>query len=234
MEHFESDQIRDRYRRRPVNDPRYSLFEPAALLMAQERQRALIRMMRKAHLTQPSAITVLEIGCGAGGNLVEFIRMGVPAANLTGLELVEDRADLARLRVPAATTVITGDAAEVEIEPASRRLVLLSTVLSSILDDGFQQKIADAAWNAAAPGGAVVCYDFVYNNPRNPDVRAVPIGRLRALFPSALVVSRRITLAPPLARRATRIHPALYPVMNAAPLLRTHRLTWLAKPAAAS
>jgi hypothetical protein len=42
---------------------------------------------------------------------------------------------------------------------------------------------------------------------------------------------RRLTLAPPLARAACRIHPALHGLLNALPLLRTHRLVWLRKPA---
>jgi hypothetical protein len=40
-----------------------------------------------------------------------------------------------------------------------------------------------------------------------------------------------VTLAPPLARAACRLHPALYPLLNALPLLRTHRLAWIGKPA---
>ena len=72
-------------------------------------------------------------------------------------------------------------------------------------------------------------YDFTVNNPRNADVRGVPLGRVRALFPQGRVQSKRITLAPPIARAVTRVHPALYPVFNATPLLRTHALAWIAK-----
>ncbi|OJV24046.1 MAG: methyltransferase type 11 [Actinobacteria bacterium 69-20] len=226
----EPDRIRDRYRRRPEKDRRYVMLEPATLLAVQERQRAMVRVMRKAGMTDPSTITVLEIGCGAGGNLVEFIRMGFEPANLIGMELVEERAAQARRRLPEATIVISGDAVTEAIEPASRSIVLLSTVFSSVLDDDFQQRLAEVAWNAVAPGGAVVCYDFVVNNPRNRDVRAVPIKRLRTLFPEALMVKRRVTLAPPVARWVTRIHPGLYHVFNAIPWARTHYLTWLAKP----
>lgn len=228
---MEPDQILDRYRRRPDNDRRYVMLEPATLLTVQERQRAFVAMMRRSGMTDPSSITVLEIGCGAGGNLVELIRMGLQPGNLAGVELVAERAERARRRLPAQTVITTGDGAAAAIEPSSRSIVLLSTVLSSVLDDEFQQRVAQVAWDAVAPGGAVVCYDFVYDNPRNHDVRAVPLRRLRTLFPRASITSRRVTLAPPLARRVTRIAWALYPALNAVPLLRTHRLTWLAKPA---
>jgi hypothetical protein len=41
--------------------------------------------------------------------------------------------------------------------------------------------------------------------------------------------ARRVTLAPPLARTVTRVHPALYGWFNALPILRTHVLCWLGK-----
>jgi len=76
----------------------------------------------------------------------------------------------------------------------------------------------------------VLWYDFTVDNPRNPDVRGVPLARVRALFPYARVQAQRVTLAPPLARAVTRLHPALYTVFNTIPLLRTHVLAWIAKP----
>ncbi len=72
-------------------------------------------------------------------------------------------------------------------------------------------------------------YDFVVNNPRNRDVRGVPLDRVRALFPHGQLQSRRLTLAPPIARAVTRLHPSLYTLFNTVPALRTHRLCWIAK-----
>ena len=37
-------------------------------------------------------------------------------------------------------------------------------------------------------------------------------------------------MAPPLARSVVRLHPGLYTVFNALPLLRTHLLCWIEKP----
>jgi hypothetical protein len=103
-------------------------------------------------------------------------------------------------------------------------------VFSSILDDAVQQRLADAMWRWLKPGGAVIWYDFAVDNPRNPDVRGVPVARVRQLFPQAEFEVHRVTLAPPLARAACRLHPSLYTVLNAVPWLRTHRLAWICKP----
>jgi hypothetical protein len=123
-----------------------------------------------------------------------------------------------------------GDASTLPVAPASQDIVLQSTVFSSLLDDGFQQQLATAMWRWVAPGGGVLWYDFTVNNPRNPDVRGVPLARLAQLFPQGRIHARRVTLAPPLARALCRFHPALYSVANALPLLRTHVLAWVAKP----
>jgi len=76
----------------------------------------------------------------------------------------------------------------------------------------------------------VVWYDFAVDNPSNPDVRGVPLAKVQQLFPHGLISARRVTLAPPLARVVCRLHPALYSLCNALPLLRTHRFAWIEKP----
>jgi len=69
-----------------------------------------------------------------------------------------------------------------------------------------------------------------FGNPSNPDVRGVPVRRIRQLFPDARLRVWPVTLAPPIARRVVRIHPALYGVLNLTPLLRSHVLCWAQKP----
>ena len=76
-----------------------------------------------------------------------------------------------------------GDALDVQVPAGSLDIVLVSTVFSSLLDDAYQQRLASHLWAWLKPGGAVLCYDFTVNNPRNADVRGVPLARLRTLFP---------------------------------------------------
>jgi len=85
-------------------------------------------------------------------------------------------------------------------------------------------------WQWVRPGGGVLWYDFTFNNPSNPDVRGVQLKRVRELFPQGRISVRRVTLAPPISRRVVRIHPTMYAVFNALPLLRTHILCFIQKP----
>lgn len=230
----EPEAVQQRYARRAAQDWRYQPMNPAALLPAQERLRAIAALLRARGLREPERLDLLEVGCGSGGNLLDLLRLGFAPERLCGIELLPERAAQARRVLPATLALIEGDACAADIAPASRDIVYQSTVFSSLLDDAFQQRLADAMWRWLRPGGAVLWYDFVYDNPRNPDVRGVPVARLRALFPQGTMTLRRLTLAPPLARGACALHPALYPVFNALPWLRTHVLAWIEKPAAPS
>ena len=225
----ETRSVAERYARRTGAD-RYSPLRPDVMQLLQERQRALLRFFAAQGLSDLSALRLTEVGCGAGGNLLELLRLGFAPEHLKGLELLPERHAQARHVLPQATRVWLGDATQAPVEPASQDLVLQSTVFSSLLDDTFQHKLADTLWSWLKPGGAVIWYDFTVNNPRNADVRGVPLARVRALFPQAHITHRRVTLAPPLARAVCRVHPALYGVFNSLPLLRTHVLAWLAKP----
>lgn len=228
--HDEPQSVRARYARRAAQDPRYSLLNPAALLALQERQRAMLALFKQLGFADLSVLRLHEVGSGTGSNLVEFLLMGFAPEKLSGVELLAERHAMARARLPAAVSLAQGDALALSPAAGSVDIVLQATVFSSLLDDAFQQQLADAMWAAVKPGGGVLWYDFTVNNPRNPDVRGVPLSRLRQLFPQAQVRARRVTLAPPIARALVPIHPALYAVTNALPLLRTHVLAWLAKP----
>ncbi|HKX42886.1 MAG TPA: class I SAM-dependent methyltransferase [Burkholderiaceae bacterium] len=226
----EPESIRERYARRIANDPRYSLSNPAALRAWQERQRAMLALFRQLGWADLSALKLLEVGSGSGGNLVELVMLGFAPARLAGIELLPERHAMARARLPESVRLLQGDATALTPRDASVDIVLQSTVFSSLLDDAFQQRLADAMWASVKPGGGVLWYDFTVDNPRNPDVRGVPLARVRELFPQGRVQARRVTLAPPIARAACRVHPSFYTLLNALPLLRTHVLAWIAKP----
>lgn len=144
--------------------------------------------------------------------------------------MLEERYESAKERLPAAVRLIHGDAATAPLDLASCDIVFASTLFSSLLDDAFQQQLAERMWAWTKPGGAVLWYDFTYDNPANPDVRGVSLIRVRQLFPLGAISSCRVTLAPPLARRACALHPSFYGLLDSVPWLRTHILCWIHKP----
>ena len=224
----EPDAVAERYARRAATE-RYSMLRPDVWQTVQERQRAMLRLFTRLGFADLSTLRLLEVGCGGGGNLQELLRLGFAAQHLSGAELLPERIAQARAGLPASVALFEGDATQLDLAPASFDIVFVSTVFSSLLDDAFQQRLADAMWRWVKPGGGVLWYDFTVNNPRNADVRGVPLKRVRELFPHGDVRAQRITLAPPIARAVTRVHPSLYTLLNTVALLRTHVLAWVAK-----
>lgn len=225
----EIDRVRERYERRREVDETYDNLAPDHYLAGQAKDRALLHWMRTCHIAPLRERRLLDIGCGSGGDLLGFIRMGLEPSNLVGYELLEERVDDARHRLPGAVRIECGDALEVPEQEASFDVVYQSLVFTSLLDDGYQQRLADRMCSLVKPGGGILWFDFVYNNPRNRDVRGVPVKRIGELFGGRELRTWRVELAPPLARQVVRLHPKLYTAFNAVPLLRTHVLCWIRK-----
>lgn len=227
----EPQAVKTRYARRDTvaDEARYSLYANAAALQAQqERLRAMARIWQAHGWSSLAQRPMLEVGCGSAGNLHDLVRLGATPAYLTGLELLPERATAARASLPAGVAIVEGDAALAPVQPASQDAVLAFTLFSSLLDEGYRRHLADVIWQWVAPGGGVLVYDFVVNNPANTDVQGIPLRELGILFPGAQIHSRRVTLAPPLARRLPA--PAITPASALLWFLRTHRLTWAVKP----
>ena len=79
----EPDAVAERYARRAASD-RYSMLRPDVWQTVQERQRGMLRLFVRLGFNDLSALRLLEVGCGSGGNLQELLRLGFAPANLSG------------------------------------------------------------------------------------------------------------------------------------------------------
>lgn len=201
--------------------------------MELEKERIFLSILSRFDFATIKTMKVLEIGCGRGTNILHFLRWGFEPENIKGNELMPDRCAEARRLLPAAVEIIEGDALLLRQPEDSFDIVLVSTVFTSIFDESFRAELAKKIWSLVKPTGAVLWYDFIYNNPSNPYVMAVPRRRVLELFPEARTLSRKVTLARPIARFVCRVHPRFYSLFNLLPFLRTHLVAWLEKPAPA-
>jgi SAM-dependent methyltransferase len=228
----ELTQIEERYARRTAQGKAalYDPLLPVNIAFRQEREKAVAKMLRTLLAGRSMAdLRMLEIGCGSGRNLVDFIGWGLKPQNCTGNELLNERVEAARRNVPPGVTILEGDASSLDFPDGSFDIILQSTVFSSILDEKLRAAVAGNMWRMLAKGGGIVWYDFTVDNPRNPDVVGIRQSQIKALFPEARYEAKRVTLAPPVARRAAKLSPGLYPVLNAVPFLRTHVVALLRK-----
>ena len=197
----EAARIAAEYERRARELPAdyYALCRPANLLMHEQTLRACVGMLSRASLFPPQGQRILEVGCGCGGWLLELMQWGADPAALCGIDLSGERIDRARERIPTAD-LRTGNASDLPWPDESFDLVSQFTVFTSILDAGLKRAVAAEMLRVLRPGGAILWFDFRFNNPRNPNVRGVSAGEIRSLFAGCRIQLTPALLAPPLAR----------------------------------
>jgi SAM-dependent methyltransferase len=217
-----------RRRDREVDDGLYAPWNPSAIYRRQAFTRtAALDLARNGVFPRPGQ-PCLEIGYGSRGWLAELLGWGLRERDLHGMELDGERAAVARETFPVADLRI-GDASHLPWPDGQFRLVIASTVFSSILDAGYRRKIAAEAIRVLSPGGALLWYDLRVNNPSNSNVRRIDRSELRGLFPGLSGTIRPVTLAPPLARVLIPRMELFARILEAIPLTRTHLLAVLVK-----
>ncbi len=202
---------------------RYASWQPAELFMREGRRRTAWRLLHRCGVLPGAGDRVLEVGYGRLGWLADLMGLGLRCFDLHGIELDASRAEVAKAAFPSADLRV-GDAAEMPWADDMFKLVVTSTVFTSILDPVVRRAVADEVARVLRPGGAVLWYDFRVDNPSNPNVRGIPHGELKQLFPGFSCRIRKVTLAPPLARRVVPVSWTAATLLECLPFLRTHIL----------
>lgn len=225
----EEDRIRAEYAKRQTDDARYSWFNPGHLFLVQERERRLLALLQRYGFAPLEAKKILEVGCGIGHWLREFIKWGARPENIVGVDLLPDRVAEARKLCPEAVAIHCGSATRLAFPDATFDLILQSTVFTSVLAPDTRQQLASEMLRVLKRDGLILWYDFHLNNPRNPQVQGIKRREIHQLFPGCRIELRRLTLVPLLARwLAPRSWFFAY-LLGKIPLLCTHYLGVLRK-----
>jgi|RhiMetStandDraft_8_1073273.scaffolds.fasta_scaffold10061_2 ubiquinone/menaquinone biosynthesis C-methylase UbiE len=227
--YIEEARIRAAYAKRQKDDARYSYFNMGNLFEKQERERRLLTLLKLYDLAPLHTKKILEVGCGTGSQLREFIKWGARPENITGIDLLVDRVAEARHLCPEAVRVGYGNAVELAYPDATFDLVVQSTVFTSVLDTSMKQQIASEMLRVVKDDGHILWYDYHANNPWNPDVRGVKRREISQLFPGCRIKLQRITLVPPLVRRLAPYSWLTCYVLGKIPWLCTHYLGLISK-----
>lgn len=226
----ENQRILDEYarREREIPEDRYSVWNPCQIFMMAGRRRTAITLLHRLNVFPKAGDACLEVGYGKLGWLAELIGWGLRETDLYGIELNDERAMVAKAALPSANLRV-GDASVLPWPDGMFKLVITSTVFSSILDMRMRAVIAKEIIRALKPGGALLWYDFSFNNPRNPNVKGIGSRELRELFLPLRGPIMRVTLAPPLVRAIVPWSWVMAVVLEAVPMLRSHLMGVLVK-----
>jgi ubiquinone/menaquinone biosynthesis C-methylase UbiE len=222
--HAEEARIRAAYARREEDDPRYSWFSPGQRFILQQRERRLLALLQRFGFAALESKTILEVGCGTGQWLRDFVKWGARPENVSGIDLLAERVSRAQRLCAPAVSIYCASAAQLPFANERFDLVLQSTVFTSILDRDLKQRIAAEMMRVLKVDGLILWYDYHVNNPWNSDVRGVNRGEIARLFPGCRIELERTTLVPPLTRLlAPYSYMACYLLEKISPLC-THYL----------
>ncbi len=230
FEHDDLARLRREYaarERRMAGSDRYSIFNPAHLFMIQQRQRIALQLLRQLGFDHLNEKRILEVGCGQGGVLLEYLAYGPSPSHLHGTDLLPNRLEEVRRRLPHLP-LTCADGQHLPYATRAFDLVLQYTVFSSLLDQKSKANLASEMLRVLKPGGLILWYDF-WLNPTNSRTRGIRLREIKALFPGCSYYVRRVTLAPPIARRVVPLSWLAGYLLEAMPFLRTHNLVGIIK-----
>ena len=209
---------------------RWSLANRGNRAALDERQRVIGKMLAARGWLPLGSRRVLEVGCGTGAELARLLEFGAEPRSLVGVDLLAERVAAAKVAFPALDLRVA-NAERLEFSDREFDLIVAMTLFSSIRDADMARNVAGEIQRVLKPGGAVLWYDFRYDNPRNPNVHGMSEATVRSLLPALSGRLAAVTLLPPLARRLGPLTRALYPALASARPLRTHLVGLLSKDA---
>ncbi|MBW6465112.1 MAG: class I SAM-dependent methyltransferase [Brevefilum sp.] len=222
------DRLKTEYQRRNTSDvDRYSWFNPVYIFQMQSREREILKLFRSQSFLLSDAEQFLDIGCGNGNVILDFIKWGLKPENCFGLDLLQHRLLQARIKLPTSL-LIHGNGEKLPFILESFGIVTQFTAFSSVLDPSIKHNMAQELLRVLKRDGIILWYDFWWN-PTNPHTAGIKPNEIKQLFPDCDYVFRKITLAPPIARKIVPISWGSSYFLESLKIFNTHFLVLIKK-----
>jgi ubiquinone/menaquinone biosynthesis C-methylase UbiE len=178
------------------------LHNPEVLYQSLAQEVALVRALQSIRANEETA-RVLDVGCGSGGTLATFLRLGFAAENLHGIDFQEERITAARERC-SSIHFAQGDATKMEFALETFDVVHEATMFIHSVDEELSRKIAEEMVRVTKSGGHILICDWRYSKPGSTAHQAVTQKRIAKLFEVGSKTSRcgvfKGPLLPPIGR----------------------------------
>lgn len=195
------------------NDP---LTNSGVTFQAFALERANICALQRLQLDRNEA-RVLDVGCGTGSSLLQFIKLGFLPQNLTGVDSSAERIAQAQARFPNVAFHCES-AQGMSFPDSTFDVTFESTLFMMLTDEDVARRIAGEMLRVTRSGGYVMMADWRYAEPRSRDHRAMTPKRIASLFDvgaaTSVVARERGALVPPLGRFLSRHAPSFYFVVQ--------------------
>jgi SAM-dependent methyltransferase len=205
----------------------YSFANISYLYHIHQRERQILNLLKAEGVGKLEDKQILEVGCGGGGVLFDFLRYGAHPGCLFGIDLLNNRLGAAHQQLPGSHFA-NADGQTLPFPSGGFDLLLQFTAFSSILDHQVKQNMAGEMLRMMKEDGCILWYDFWWN-PTNPHTAGIKPKEIRGLFPGCAFTFRKITLAPPIARRVVPISWPFALFLESLKLVNSHYLVLIKK-----
>lgn len=207
---------KDYYEKR--GDDRNDLLRnPEVLFQSFAIERANIGALRSFSIDRSFA-RILDVGCGSGAGLLQFVRLGFNPSNLAGIDSDAARIEEAKLFLPGIDLRVA-DATAMPFDAGFFDLVFESTMLGTLESQSLLASIASEMIRVCRSGGHIMLADWRYSRRGSGVKTAISASKIAELFDvggsTSVVSAERGALVPPLGRRLSRLAPSLYFLVQA-------------------
>ena len=202
----------DRYYEKHGADRNDLLKNPEVTFQTFAFDRANIRALQRMEIDREKA-RILDVGCGTGASLVQFIRLGFKPENLAGVDPSAERIAQAKAGYP--TVDFRRESGEATtFADSTFDIAFESTLFMMLTSDDVARRVAAEMIRVTRPGGYVMLADWRYAKRGSTDHRAMSRERIESLFQvgsaTEVIARERGALVPPVGRFLSRRAPSLY------------------------
>lgn len=173
MSRKQSDEELRRIRRYFSNSAgSWSRWQAGRTFLVAERHDLFMHAVRIFVGRDMRSISICDVGCGRGDDLLFWRATGVPASALAGTEAIAENARAASANVEGAD-IRPVDSFELPFADGQFHVTTASLVLSTILEPTLRRALFQEMVRVTAAGGAVLVYDLRVRKPTNRNVVAL-------------------------------------------------------------
>jgi len=154
------------------------LTNPEVLFQVLAFQKSVVEALRE--LPTNRNWYILDIGCGSGGSLLQFLSFGFAPSCLYGIDIIPERIYEGKERFPNIK-FSCGDASQTNYNSNYFDIVMESTMFIQLTDDDLSQRIADEMLRVVKPLGYLMLIDWRYSY-RHSEMKALSRKRIIKLF----------------------------------------------------